>query len=207
MSGNPEGPLALSPLSWSYADSWGDEPEPVTAARSAAATWGCTPVSKGTASLLRVLAAATRATHIVEIGTGTGVSGAALLSGMEGILTTIDAEAGPQGIARETFASLGIPHTRYRLITGRGEDVLTRLTDASYDLVFIDAPGAHAAALIAGAARLLRTGGILAMSGALEGSRSGLKAMTDEFTASVVPLGDGLVVAVRLSEPSTDDAA
>jgi predicted O-methyltransferase YrrM len=205
MSGNSEGPLALSPLSWSYADSWGDEPAPVAAARTAATTWGCTPVSKGTASLLRVLAAASGAMHIVEVGTGTGVSGAALLSGMDGVLTTIDTEAGPQGVARETFAHLGISHTRYRLITGAGADVLTRLSDASYDVVFLDTPQADQAQLIGEAARLLRPGGILAMTGALEGSRTGVTAITDDYLAALVPLGNGLVVAVR--RPNPDDAA
>jgi len=199
--------LALSPLTWSYADGWGDEPEPVAAARAAAAAWGCTPVSKGTASLLRVLAAATGSTHIVEIGTGTGVSGAALLTGMDGILTTIDMEAGPQGVARETFAGLGIPHTRYRLITGRGEDVLTRLSDASYDLVVIDTPAADQGPLIAEAARLLRTGGILAVTGALEGKRTGLKAVAEDYLTAVVPLGDGLVVAVRPPGLDGEDVA
>jgi predicted O-methyltransferase YrrM len=204
MSGTSEGPLALSPLSWSYADSWGDEPAPVAAARTAAATWGCTPVSKGTASLLRVLAAAAGAKHIVEVGTGTGVSGAALLSGMDGVLTTIDTEAGPQGVARETFANLGISHTRYRLITGAGADVLTRLSDASYDVVFLDTPQADQEQLISEAARLLRPGGILALTGALEGSRTGAAAITDDYLAALVPLGNGLVVAVRRADTGDD---
>jgi predicted O-methyltransferase YrrM len=143
--------------------------------------------------------------HIVEVGTGTGVSGAALLSGMDGVLTTIDTEAGPQGVARETFAHLGISHTRYRLITGAGADVLTRLSDASYDVVFLDTPQADQAQLIGEAARLLRPGGILAMTGALEGSRTGVTAITDDYLAALVPLGNGLVVAVR--RPNPDDAA
>ena len=51
-------------------------------AMSWAAEFGVRAVSPGTGAALRLLAAATRARSVVEIGTGTGVSGLWLLQGM-----------------------------------------------------------------------------------------------------------------------------
>jgi predicted O-methyltransferase YrrM len=59
---------------------------------------------------------------VVEIGTGTGVSGVWLLRGMraDGILTTVDIETEHQRLARETFTEAGIPTQRARTIAGAG---------------------------------------------------------------------------------------
>ena len=78
---------------------------------------------------------------MVEIGTGTGVSGVWLLRGMrpDGVLTTIDVEDEHQRIARRIFRRPGSPPSRTRIITGRALDVLPRLADGVYDLVFVDA--------------------------------------------------------------------
>ena len=57
----------------------------------------------------------------------------------DGVLTTIDIEPEHQHIAKQAFADAGIGPSRTRLISGRAQDVLTRLADDSYDLVFIDA--------------------------------------------------------------------
>ena len=70
-----------------------------------------------------------------------GVSGLWLLSGMaeDGVLTTIDNEPEYQRLAKQAFSEAGIGPSRTRLISGRAQEVLTRLADDSYDLVFIDA--------------------------------------------------------------------
>lgn len=164
-------------------------------------------MSRGTASLLQVLAAAAGASHAVEVGTGTGVSGAAILAGLRerGVLTTIDLEAGAQQVARDTFHALGIPHTGYRLIAGAAEDVLTRLSDGAYDLMFIDTPPATHRALVEQAARLLRPGGILAITCEVEASRDLLEALAGDFVRSLVPLGAGLVVAARAEEATASE--
>jgi predicted O-methyltransferase YrrM len=87
------------------------------------------------------LAASVNARSVVEIGTGAGVSGIWLLRGMrsDGTLTTIDVEAEHLRLARRTYADAGMAPSRSRLITGRALDVLPRLTDSAYDLVFCDA--------------------------------------------------------------------
>ena len=106
---------------------------------------------------------------MVEIGTGTGVSGLWLLRGMrsDGVLTTVDIEAEHQRLAKETFTEAGIPSNRARTIAGAGLDVLPRLTDGHYDLVFCDGDKREYAAYLKEALRLLRPGGIVAFDNAL----------------------------------------
>ena len=65
-----------------FADSWIPEPEPVEAARERAREFGISPASPATGRFLTFLAASVQAQTVVEVGTGTGVSGAALLEGM-----------------------------------------------------------------------------------------------------------------------------
>jgi predicted O-methyltransferase YrrM len=179
---------------------------------------GLEPVQPGAGAALRLLAAAVAARAVVEIGTGTGVSGLWLLGGMrpEGVLTTIDVEAEHQRMARRIFPEAGYPPSRTRIITGRALDVLTRLSDGAYDLVFVDGDRDEHAACVTGALRLLRTGGVLAISGALAGGRIADPAArdpqtvgqrelaralreADEWVPALLPVGDGLLVAVKTS--------
>src|ERR1044072_3331454 len=90
------------------------------------------------------------AVAVVEIWAGAGVSGLWLLRCMraDGVLTTIDIEAEHQRLARETFNDAGIPAQRVRTIAGAALDVLPRLTDGHYDLVFCDGDKAEYAAYL-----------------------------------------------------------
>ena len=69
------------------------------------------PIGSGGGAALRFLASVLEARAVVEIGTGTGVSGVWLLRGMrsDGVLTTVDIEAEHQRLAKESFAEAGIP--------------------------------------------------------------------------------------------------
>ncbi len=177
---------------------------------------GCDAVGPGTGAALRVLAAAVGAHAVAEIGTGTGVSGLWLLGGMrpDGVLTTIDVEMEHQRAAREAFTAAGVRPARARLIPGRALDVLPRLADAAYDLVFVDGDPAEAADDAVQAVRLLRPGGILAITGALWYDRVADPARRDEATvamrelgrtvrdddrlvSALLPVGNGLLTAVR----------
>jgi predicted O-methyltransferase YrrM len=174
------------------------------------------PVPPVAGATLRLLAAAGAAKAVIEIGTGTGVSGLWLLRGMraDGILTTIDVEAEHQRMARRIFAEAGYQPSRTRIITGRALDVLPRLADGVYDLVFVDGDREEYPACVAGAARLLRPGGVLAVNGVLAGGRVAdpaardpdtvalrelLKALreAEEWAPALLPVGDGLLAAVR----------
>src|SRR5690606_31035271 len=132
---------SIKPASWTYAAEFVSESEILEQARRRGEEMGASPVSQGVGPALRMLAAATGAMSVCEIGTGAGSSGLWLLEGMPegGVLTTIDLEADHQRAAKEAFTAAGIPHQRTRVITGRALDVLPRMTDGAYDLVLIDA--------------------------------------------------------------------
>jgi predicted O-methyltransferase YrrM len=185
-------------------------------ARSLADEIGINPISPGVGATLRLLAATCGARAVVDIGTGTGVSGIWLLRGMRpaGVLTTIDVEAEHQRIARRVFLEAGFPPGRTRIITGRALDVLPRLADGAYDMVFVDADPVEYEAQVDAARRLLRPGGVLALHRALAGGQVGDPAARDPVTVAMrevgkairdsedwipalLPAGDGLLAAVR----------
>jgi predicted O-methyltransferase YrrM len=184
-------------------------------ARRRAAEIGVVPVSPGAGAALRLLATAVGASAVVEVGTGTGVSGLWLLRGMtsDGVLTTVDLEGEHLRLAREAFSQECIPSTRTRLITGRALDVLPRLADASYDLVHLDGPADEIKPSLEEAVRLLRPGGVLALSGAFGRDKVADPAQRDpetiarrgavialredeRFVPALLPVGDGLLAAV-----------
>ncbi|WP_146843353.1 O-methyltransferase [Cellulomonas composti] len=207
--------------SWVYAQDFVVEDDVLLRARERAAQLGTDAVLPGTGATLAVLAAAVDARTAVEVGTGTGVASLYLLRGMPeaGVLTTIDPEVEHQRAAKDAFAEAGVRATRTRAISGRALDVLPRLTDAAYDLVLLGRPaleGSHADAVahVEQAVRLLRTGGVLAVDHALWHDRVSDPARRDEATTTVreigrlvrdderllpalLPVGDGLLVAVR----------
>ena len=177
---------------------------------------GCTPVGPGAGAALRLLAALLQAKAVVEIGTGAGVSGLWLLRGMpsDGVLTTIDVEPEHQRAAREAFAEAGIPTQRARLINGAALEVLPRLTDGHYDLVFCDGDKQEYPDYLTEALRLLRPGGIVAFDNALWHDRVADPAQRDAETVAIrelgrtvrdhdgllpvlLPVGDGLLVAKK----------
>ena len=155
-------------LSWSYTEEFPHEDEQTAEARLRGIELGIAPVSPGTGAALRMLAAAVAAKSVAEIGTGTGVSGLWLLGGM-----------GPDGV-----------------------------------LTTIDVEPEETAELAAPALRMLRVGGVLASTRALWNDHVADPARRDAATvaarelgkslrgrddvlASLLPVGDGLLVAVR----------
>lgn len=188
----------------------------VAAARERAVDAGAGAVTPAVGALLSVLARLSGGKAVVEVGTGAGVSGLWLLSGMreDGVLTTIDIEPEHQRIAKQAFSEGGIGPSRTRLIAGRAQEVLTRLADESYDLVFIDAAPGDQADFVVEGIRLLRPGGVVVVHRAALGGRAGDPAANDAEVAAVreaarliaederltpvlVPLGDGILVAAR----------
>jgi predicted O-methyltransferase YrrM len=206
----------MKPASWTYAEHFVAEDEVLAAARARADEVGVTPIGSGVGAALRFLASVLDARAVVEIGTGTGVSGLWLLRGMraDGVLTTVDIEAEHQRLAKETFTEAGVTGNRARTIAGAGLDVLPRLTDGHYDLVFCDGDKREYAAYLKEALRLLRPGGIVAFDNALWHDRVADPAQRDEETVAIrdlgreiteheslvpvlLPVGDGLLVAKK----------
>jgi predicted O-methyltransferase YrrM len=148
------------------------EDEPLLTARANAEDLGGTdPVAPATGAVLRFLAVAIGARSVVEIGTGCGSSGIWLLRGMRpgGVLTSVDTEPEYHRVARKAFGQAGFAANQARLIVGRALDVLPRLSDGAYDMVFCDADqGSYPEFLTAGL-RLLRTGGVIVFDDAWPG--------------------------------------
>ena len=207
---------AQKPASWAYSEEFVAETEVIESARTRGDELGCAPVMPGVGAALRLLAASANAKAVVEVGTGAGVSGLWLLSGMpaDGILTTIDVEAEHQRAAKEAYAAAGIPPQRTRVITGRALDVLPRLTDAAYDMVVIDGDKTEYPMYVDQALRLLRSGGVLALDNMLWHDQVADPANRDETTtilrdlgkalrdneslqSALLPVGDGLLAAVK----------
>jgi predicted O-methyltransferase YrrM len=188
----------------------------VAGARERAIDIGAGAVTPAVGALLCVLAKLTGAKAVVEVGTGAGVSGLWLLSGMreDGVLTTIDVEPEHQRLAKQAFTEAGVGQSRTRLISGRAQEVLTRLADESYDLVFIDGDPIDQPQFVVEGVRLLRPGGAIIVHRAALGGRAGdanakddevsavreaarLIAEDERLTPVLVPLGDGLLAAAR----------
>ncbi|HET9257851.1 MAG TPA: O-methyltransferase [Pseudonocardiaceae bacterium] len=197
-----------------HVESFVTEDGALTASRERGEEMGCTPIGPAGAAALRFLAGVLAARAVVEVGTGTGTSGLCLLRGMatDGVLTSIDVEPEYQRAARQAFRQAGFPPSRYRLIIGRALEVLPRLTDSAYDLVFIDAAQHEYPRYLEVGTRLLRAGGVIAFNNALpnsqptqyrDSSAAALRTLRtlvrndDTLLPLMLPLGDGLLLALR----------
>jgi predicted O-methyltransferase YrrM len=205
-----------------YAAEYLPEDEPLLAARANAADLGGTePVLPEVGATLRFLACAVGARTAVEIGTGCGSSGIWLLRGMRpgSTLTSVDTEPEYQRMARKAFTQAGFAQNQCRLILGHALDVLPRLSDGAYDMVFCDANPRDYPDYLSAALRLLRAGGIVAFNNALQAGAPGNDEPQDassheagafDLTSQVraderlvpvlLPLGDGLLAAVKRSD-------
>ncbi|GGS13370.1 MULTISPECIES: O-methyltransferase [Actinokineospora] len=177
------------------------EDDSLSAARARAAALGCPAIAPGVGAALRFLATVLRAKAVVEIGTGTGVSALYLLRGMvsDGVLTSIDVEPEHQAEAKRALRAAGIAPGRTRLIMGRALDVLPRLTDGGYDLLFVDAAKGDYAAYHDEAVRLLRPGGVLAFADGAN-LRDLVRAVRADDRLVPLTLADGLLVAAKSGE-------
>lgn len=161
------------------------EPDTIVRARSHAMELGADPVSPAVGAQIAVIAAATAARSIIEIGTGAGVSGLWLLRGAPAAtLTTIDNEPEHLGAARSAFHSAGIPTARARLITGRAADVLRRMNESAYDIVLVDADAENVIEYVEHGLRLVRPGGTVLVPRVLAKGRVSDPVRRDPVTAA-----------------------
>lgn len=194
------------------------EPASIARARAHAVELGAHPISAAVGAQCAVLAAAIGAKTIVEIGTGAGVSGLWLLRGApNAVLTSIDNEPEHLAAARRSFSEAKIAPTRARLITGRAADVLPRMNEGSYDIVFIDADSENIIEYVAHGLRLVRTGGLVLVPRILQNGRVADPVQRDSITSAyrsliqetqessavlsaITSVGEGLLQLITLPE-------
>jgi predicted O-methyltransferase YrrM len=192
------------------------EDEPLLEARRRGHEVGATPIGPAGGAALRFLATVLGARTVVEIGSGCGVSGVYLMSGMpkDAVLTSVDIEPENQRLAKLAYREAGLGAFRTRMIIGPALEVLPRLTDGAYDMVFCDAVKYEYPEYLTAALRLLRPGGVVAFDNALWGHRVADPDVRDPETDAIrevhrtirederlvpllVPVGDGLLCAVK----------
>jgi predicted O-methyltransferase YrrM len=174
-------------------------------------------ISADEGKLLQVLLRAVGARRVLEIGALAGYSGVWLARVLppDGTLTTIEKDHRHAELARQAFAEAGLG-TRARVLEGGALEVLPTLAPG-FDAVFVDADKAPLAQYFDWSVRLLRNGGLLLLDNAFrhgsvidpkdrtpdtEGIRAfnRLAAADPRLIGTIVPIRDGLLVAVKQSE-------
>ena len=173
-------------------------------------------ISADEGKLLYVLLRAVRAKTVLEVGSLAGYSGVWLARALppDGRLTTIEKDPRHAALARQAFAEAGLA-ARVRVLDGAALDVLPTLAPG-FDAIFLDADKASLPRYFEWSLALLREGGLLLCDNAFfhgsvvdpadqspdtAGVRAfNLLAATDSrLVSAVVPIRDGLVVAVKVA--------
>jgi predicted O-methyltransferase YrrM len=164
------------------------------------------PSDARTGALLRALASSKPGGRLLELGTGTGLATAWLLSGMNraASLVSVDNDARVQSVAREVLGN----DPRVTFVLADGVEFLRSQELRTYDLVFADAwPGKYEARDVA--LDLVKPGGFYVGDDMLpqpnwpEGHQVRVDVLLLELRASpdwslVAPAwGSGFVIAVR----------
>ena len=112
--------------------------------------------------LLYILAAATRAKRILELGTATGYSAIFLAKGCEavkGIVETLESNNDLAGRAQQNFRQAGVAD-RIKIHVADALKVLPQLQE-DFDLIFLDIEKQDYVKVLPDCQRLLTTGGLL----------------------------------------------
>ena len=201
-----------------YAENFIVEDHFKSQARARGVEVGAIDVTPGVGAYLRHLAFTLSAQSVVEVGTGSGVGSLWLLDGIikSGTLTSIDDEMEHTQIAKLAFADADIAASRYRLITNSVLDVISKLTDKAYDLIVLRHNPEDLAFVIGESHRILRSGGALVIDNFFGGAKVNdpaqrdpktialreagkiIKNDTEHWVSTLIPAGDGLLVATKL---------
>ncbi len=177
-------------------------------------------IRRETAAFLAVLTAMKRPGAILELGTAVGYS-AIWMAGAapDGCgITTIEKDARRAAEARENIRRAGLAD-RITVICADAQEVLPTLEEGSYGMIFLDAAKGQYGRWLPMLLRLLAPGGLLAADNVLQDgtvleSRFAVKRRDrtiharmrdflweikhcEQLQAAVVPVGDGVAVAVK----------
>jgi len=167
-----------------------------------------------TGALLRTLAASKPNGRLLELGTGTGVSTAWLLSGMSSNASLVSVDTNPeaQAVARDLLGD----DLRVSFVLEDGAAFLRRQLPQTFDLMFADAmPGKYEA--LEEALAVVKPGGFYVIDDMLpqpnwpEGHAEKVPMLLDRlandarFTMCPMEWASGVVVAVRRPEAARDN--
>jgi predicted O-methyltransferase YrrM len=201
-----------------YAEGFIQEDDVKKSARARGEEIGAVDTTSGTGAYLKHLAHILSAQSVVEIGTGAGVGALWVLEGMlsSGTLTSIDDEMEHSNAAKIALQEADIAAARFRLITNPVMDVMTKLADRAYDMVIFRHNPEDLPFAITEAHRVLRSGGVFVIDNffggekvsdpaqrdpktvALREAGKNMKKETDLWVSSLIPVGDGLLLATKL---------
>jgi predicted O-methyltransferase YrrM len=200
-----------------FANNYIPETEIMQRARQRGIEIGTYETTPAVGSLLRYITHLVGASSIVEVGTGSGVSGLWIIPSMieKGLFTSIDDEVENARLAKQAFDEAGISSSKYRLITGNSTEIVGKLADSLYD-IFILRKSRDIFENIENAHRSLRPGGVIIIDRALMGGKVADPTQRDEATVAyrdaikviresrelwmpmLLPVGDGVLVATKI---------
>lgn len=175
-------------------------------------------VQPETAKFLETMMCIKRPLRILEVGCAIGYS-AILMSqylAEGGSITTLEWDAATCEIARNNIEKAGLSQ-KIKVVLGDAKDIIPTLT-GEYDVIFLDGPKAHYIYMLNDCIRLLKKGGMLISDNILykgmiaddehvirrkitivKRLRRFISAQMqrDELETVILPLGDGVTVAVK----------
>lgn len=175
-------------------------------------------IRKEMESFLRVILTIKHPKEILELGTAIGYSAILMSEVCSAKITTIENYEKRIPIARENFKKAG-KEDQIELLEGDALEVMKTLPEAKYDFIFMDAAKAQYINYLPEVIRLLTIDGILITDNVLQDGdlieskfivkrrdrtihkrmREFLETIKhdDRLETSIVPIGDGIVMAVK----------
>lgn len=161
-------------------------------------------ITPDTGEFLSVLVRFGTARRVLEIGTSNGYSTlwlAEAAATIDGHVTTLEYAEDKVAMARATFARSGLAE-RITLVHGDAGHWLAQAADASVDLLFLDSDREQYAGWWPQLRRVLCPGGLLVVDNATSHAEQmeplrALLAADGSFSCSLVPVGNGELLAVR----------
>jgi predicted O-methyltransferase YrrM len=161
-------------------------------------------ITRDTGEFLAVLVRATAARRVLEIGTSNGYSTLWLgeaAKDIGGRVTTVESAEYKIGLASANFSRSGLSPF-ITLVQDDAGRFLQQALDAAYDLIFLDSERAEYPVWWPQLRRVLRPGGLLVVDNATSHAEqmapfAALLEADREFDTSLVPVGNGELLAVR----------